>query len=107
MKKTIMMAALLLLVITGKAQVKIGVMGGWNYCSAKAVYSGVKQSTGFVNGFGAGITTDIPFDGVLHFVPAAMINKPGLYYKPIIRHHHKRKIFHHLPRSHTRIKCRI
>jgi len=83
MKKSITATVLLLLFITVTAQVKIGVKGGWNYCSTKAVYTGVKQSTGFVHGFGAGIMTDIPFDGVLHFTPSVMVNNRGFIIKPV------------------------
>ena len=69
-------------ITTGFAQVKIAVKGGWNYSSARAIYSGVKQSTGFINGYGAGIMAKVPFDGVLHFSPSVMINKRGFIINP-------------------------
>ena len=64
------------------AQVKVGIKGGWNYSSARAVYSGIKQSTGFISGYGAGVIAKIPFDGVLHFSPSVMINRRGFIIKP-------------------------
>jgi Outer membrane protein beta-barrel domain len=67
---------------TATAQVKIAVKGGWNYCTTKAVYAGVKQPSGFTNGYGIGALLKIPFDGVLHFSPSVMINKKGFIIKP-------------------------
>jgi hypothetical protein len=59
------------------AQVRIGVKGSWNYSTARAMYTNVKQSTGYVSGYGAGMLAKIPFDGALHFSPAVMINNRG------------------------------
>ncbi len=64
------------------AQVKVGIKGGWNYATARAVYSGLKQSTGFISGYGIGVLAKVPFDGVLHFSPSVMINKRGFIVKP-------------------------
>lgn len=64
------------------AQVKVGIKGGWNYSTVRAVYAGVKQSTEFTFGYGAGIFAKIPFDGALHFSPSVMINKRGFIVKP-------------------------
>jgi hypothetical protein len=59
------------------AQVRIGVKGGWNYSTARAVYKEVKQSTGYTNGYGIGVLAKVPFDGALHFTPSVMINNRG------------------------------
>lgn len=59
------------------AQVRIGVKGGWNYCSARAVYTDVQQSTSFTSGYGIGVIAKVPFDGALHFSPSVMINNRG------------------------------
>ena len=76
--KKITTAALSVFIITAlQAQVKIGVKGAWNYASAKAVYTGAKQSAGYTNGFGIGGMAKIPFDGPLHFSPSVMINRRG------------------------------
>lgn len=76
--KKIIAAVLLFATCTDTgAQVKIGVKGGMSYTSAKAVYTGVKQSVGYTGGFGAGAMLNIPFDGVLHFSPSVMINRRG------------------------------
>jgi hypothetical protein len=64
------------------AQVKVAIKGAWNYSSARAVYSGMKQSTGFISGYGAGVSAKVPFDGVLHFSPSIMINRRGFIVKP-------------------------
>jgi hypothetical protein len=82
MKKNITVFTLLLIATSTFAQVKIGVKGGWNYASAKAVYSDVKQSTSFINSMGIGITAKVPFDGVLNFSPSVMVNKRGFIVKP-------------------------
>ncbi len=82
MKKTLTLFALLLILIQVNSQVKIGVKGGYNYSTAKAVYTDVKQSTGFISGFGVGAMAKIPFDGVLHFSPSVMVNSRGFTVKP-------------------------
>lgn len=83
MKKSIsvFMASLLLLNVNG--QVKVAVKGGWNFSTAKAVYAGVKQPTGYTNGFGIGVLAKVPFEGVLHFSPSVMINQRGFIVNPI------------------------
>ena len=70
---------LLLLIISNhiNAQVRIGAKGGWNYSTARAMYTNVKQSTSYTNGFGAGIIAKVPFDGALHFSPSVMVNNRG------------------------------
>ena len=83
MKKIIMGFAAPLLITTVKAQdVKLAVKGGWNYSSARAVYSGIKQSTGFTSGYGIGALVKIPFEGVLHFSPSIMLNRRGFIVNP-------------------------
>lgn len=69
-------------ITTANAQVKIAVKGGWNYSTAKAVYTGVNQSTGYTNGFGLGVLAKVPFDGILHFSPSVMINNRGFIINP-------------------------
>lgn len=66
-----------MVIVAVNAQVRIGVKAAYNFSSAKALYSGVKQSTAYTSGFGIGATAKIPFDGVLHFAPSVMINKRG------------------------------
>lgn len=83
MNKIIGCITVLLLSLTVKAQVKIGVKGGWNYSTAKAFYNGAKQPTTFVNGLGVGAMLNVPFDGVLHFSPSVMLNYRGFIVKPI------------------------
>lgn len=70
---------LLLLIISNhiNAQVRIGAKAGWNYSTARAMYTNVKQSTSYTNGFGAGIIAKVPFDGALHFSPSVMVNSRG------------------------------
>ena len=82
MKKTLAFCTLLFIFIQLHSQVKIGVKGGYNYATAKAVYAGVKQSTNFISGFGVGAMAKIPFDGVLHFSPSVMVNSRGFTVKP-------------------------
>jgi len=65
------------------AQVRVAVKGGWNFSTAKAVYSDVKQNREFVYGYGAGIVAKIPFDGILQFSPSVMVNKRGTIIKPM------------------------
>lgn len=69
-------------ITTANAQVKIAVKGSWNYSTAKAVYTGVNQSTGYTNGFGLGVLAKVPFDGILHFSPSVMINNRGFIINP-------------------------
>lgn len=59
------------------AQVRIGVKGGWNYTTARAIYTDVKQSTAYNSGYGVGVIAKVPFDGALHFSPSVMINNRG------------------------------
>ncbi len=82
MKRFIICFAALVMVTAIKAQVKVAAKAGWNYSSARAVYSGVKQSTDFAFGYGIGVMAKVPFDGVLHFSPSVMINKRGFTIKP-------------------------
>ncbi len=77
MKKYISIALAVLITVTVNAQVRVGVKGAWNYATGKAVYTGVKQSTSYIQGYGIGAMAKIPFDGVLHFSPSVMINKRG------------------------------
>jgi hypothetical protein len=84
MKRIIIAVIVLMYCNCITAQVKIGIKGSLNYSSARAVYSDIKQSTGFVPGYGAGVTAKIPFDGVLHFSPSVMINRRGLIVKPSV-----------------------
>jgi len=83
MKKWITVLAALMLIKNIAAQVKVAVKGGWNFSTAKAVYSDVKQPTGFSYGYGVGLLAKVPFDGVLHFSPSVMINKRGFIVKPL------------------------
>jgi hypothetical protein len=82
MKKIIIAVIVLMYSDCIIAQVKVGIKGSWNYSSARAVYSGMKQSTGFISGYGAGVSAKIPFDGALHFSPSVMINRRGFIVKP-------------------------
>lgn len=82
MKRIIIWFTGLLTINGAAAQVKIAVKAGWNYSSARAVYSDVKQSTDFISGYGIGAMAKVPFDGVLHFSPSIMINKRGFIVKP-------------------------
>ncbi len=83
MKKVFLSAALLFIFLQTKSQVKIGIKGSYNYATAKAVYRDVKQSTGFISGFGIGAMAKIPFDGALHFSPSVMVNRRGFIVKPL------------------------
>ena len=83
MKKCIALLCALILIKTIAAQVKVAVKGGWNYSTARAVYSGVKQPNEFTFGYGIGMLAKVPFDGVLHFSPSVMINKRGFIIKPL------------------------
>ncbi len=82
MKRIFVVLIVFTTITTANAQVKIAVKGGWNYSTAKAVYTGVKQSTGSINGFGLGVLAKVPFDGILHFSPSVMINNRGFIIKP-------------------------
>jgi len=82
MKRIIVWFSGLLMMNTVAAQVKIAAKAGWNYSSARAVYSDVIQSTDFISGYGIGAMAKVPFDGVLHFSPSVMINKRGFIVKP-------------------------
>lgn len=82
MKSIITFLSIFTIITTAGAQVKVGVKGGWNYSTAKAVYTGVNQSTGYTNGFGLGMLAKVPFDGILHFSPSVMINNRGFIIKP-------------------------
>lgn len=77
MKKLITVVTAVMVFVAANAQVRIGVKAAYNFSSAKALYSSVKQSTAYTSGFGIGATAKIPFDGVLHFAPSVMINKRG------------------------------
>ncbi|MGC4104239.1 porin family protein [Ferruginibacter sp.] len=84
MKKIIILfAAVVLITVKSTAQVKIAAKAGWNFASAKATYSNVKQPTDFVFGYGIGALAKVPFDGVLNFSPSVMLNKRGFIVKPI------------------------
>ncbi len=83
MRKITTALAAFLLLNSVTAQVKLAVKGGWNLAATKAVYAGIKQPTGFTNGYGIGALLKMPFDGVLHFSPSVMINKRGFIIKPI------------------------
>jgi len=52
-----------------KAQSSIAIKGGFTYSTAKADFSGVKQSTGYVPGGSFEIQVKTAFDGPLHFSP--------------------------------------
>jgi hypothetical protein len=82
MKSIIALLSIFTIITTAGAQVKVGVKGGWNYSTAKAVYTGVNQSTDYTNGFGLGVLAKVPFDGILHFSPSVMINNRGFIIKP-------------------------
>jgi Outer membrane protein beta-barrel domain len=77
MKKITLLTVTVLSFIILNAQVKIGAKAAWNYSGGSAVYTAVKQSTSYTNGFGIGAMAKIPFDGPLHFSPSVMINKRG------------------------------
>ena len=82
MRLTTTALSIFTIITTASAQVKVGVKGGWNYSTAKAVYTGVNQSTGYTNGFGLGMVAKVPFDGILHFSPSVMINNRGFIITP-------------------------
>ncbi|GAB2806986.1 porin family protein [Ferruginibacter profundus] len=75
--------ATLLIINVTKAQVRVAAKAGWNYSTATAMYSGVKQPTDFTFGFGAGVYAKVPFEGVLNFAPSVMVNKRGFIVKPL------------------------
>lgn len=83
MKKRIVIIAAFVAVKTSIGQVKVAVKGGWNYSTAKAVYTEIKQPTEFTFGYGIGVLAKVPFDGPLHFSPSVMINKRGFIVKPL------------------------
>jgi Outer membrane protein beta-barrel domain len=83
MRKITAALAAFVLLASATAQVKLAVKGGYNLATSRAVYSGVKQSTGFTNGYGIGALVKMPFDGILHFSPSVMINKRGFIIKPL------------------------
>jgi Outer membrane protein beta-barrel domain len=82
MRKITAALAAFVLFTTATAQVKLAVKGGWNLATTRAVYAGIKQPSGFTNGYGIGALLKMPFDGVLHFSPSVMINKKGFIIKP-------------------------
>ena len=83
MKKIVFCFSLLLLNNLANAQeVRIAAKAGWNYSTARAIYSGVQQSTGYTSGYGIGALVKIPFEGVLHFSPSVMLNKRGFIINP-------------------------
>ena len=82
MRRVVTTCIAFILVSAANAQVKIAVKGGWNYSTTRAIYTGVKQSTGFTNGYGLGLLAKVPFDGVLHFSPSVMVNKRGFIINP-------------------------
>jgi Outer membrane protein beta-barrel domain len=82
MRKITAALAAFVLFASATAQVKLAVKGGYNLTTARAVYAGAKQSTGFTNGYGIGALLKMPFDGVLHFSPSVMVNKKGFIIKP-------------------------
>jgi hypothetical protein len=82
MKKTITAFAAILVFNAVTAQVKIAAKAGWNYSTARAVYTDVRQPTDFTFGYGAGILVKIPFEGILNFSPSVMINRRGFVVKP-------------------------
>lgn len=57
------------LFFSASAQTSIFVRGGFNYSTAKANFTGVKQSTGYVPGGNLAIQLKTAFDGPLHFSP--------------------------------------
>ena len=83
MKKIIVCFATLLFINAIKAQeIKIAAKAGWTYSSARAIYSGTKQSTGFTSGYGIGAMIKIPFEGILHFSPSIALNRRGFIINP-------------------------
>jgi len=82
MKRIITITTALFIIVAVRAQVKVAAKAGWNYSTARAMYSGVKQSTEFTFGYGIGAMAKVPFEGVLHFSPSVMINKRGFIIKP-------------------------
>ncbi len=75
--------AAFLLCISLFAQTKMAIKGGYNYSTARAYFTEIKQGTGFKSGGGLGILFKADFDGVLHFSPSIMVNQRGYSIKPL------------------------
>jgi hypothetical protein len=81
MKKVFSALVIFIIVANAQAQTSLGIKGAYNFATAKAVYSSVKQSTSYTSGYGVGVVAKIPFDGVLFFSPSLMINNRGFIVK--------------------------
>jgi len=69
MKLLLSIALIIFCISPTDAQTKIAVKGGFNYSTARAYFTDVKQSTGFVPGANLAIQVKTVFEGSLHFSP--------------------------------------
>lgn len=81
MKLYLLTVITILFFLNINAQTNIAIRGGFNYSTARAYYSDVKQTVGFVPGANLGIQLKTMFDGLLNFSPFIGYSSKGFIIK--------------------------
>ncbi len=81
MKNILCISLFLLCSFYAEAQTNIAIKAGFNYSTARAYFSGQKQSTDFVPGANLGLQLKTAFDGLLHFSPMITYSSRGYIIK--------------------------